>query len=108
MDFVIKSAVSLTIGCAFSMATPSPAPVLNLLLTLFTPLTWLFSQWKKLLGHFVHSSESDTITEGELITMVSEAESDGELTDRESQLIRSAIEFDDVEVEDVGGRLRPL
>ena len=77
------------------------SPVLNLLLTLFTPLTWLFSQWKKLLGHFVHSSESDTITEGELITMVSEAESDGELTDRESQLIRSAIEFDDVEVEEI-------
>ena len=33
--------------------------------------------------------------------MVSEAESDGELTDRESQLIRSAIEFDDVEVEEI-------
>ena len=77
------------------------SPVLSLLLTLFTPLTWLFSQWKKLLGHFVHSSESDAITEGELITMVSEAENDGELTDRESQLIRSAIEFDDVEVEEI-------
>ena len=77
------------------------SPVLNLLMTLLTPLTWLFSQWKKLLGRFVHSSESDAITEGELITMVSEAENDGELTDRESQLIRSAIEFDDVEVEEI-------
>ena len=77
------------------------SPVLSLLLTLFTPLTWLFSQWKKLLGRLVHSSESDAITEGELITMVSEAENDGELTDRESQLIRSAIEFDDVEVEEI-------
>ena len=77
------------------------SPFLNLLMTLFTPLTWLFSQWKKLLNHFIHSSEEDTITEGELMTMVSEAESDGELTDRESQLIRSAIEFDDVEVEEI-------
>ena len=77
------------------------APVLSLLMLVFTPLTWLFSQWKKLLGRFVHSSESDAITEGELITMVSEAENDGELTDRESQLIRSAIEFDDVEVEEI-------
>ena len=77
------------------------SPMLNLLMVLFTPLTWLFSQWKKLLGHFVHSSESDTITEGELMTMVSEAENDGELTDRESELIRSAIEFDDVEVEEI-------
>ena len=77
------------------------SPILNLLMVVLTPLTWLFSQWKKLLGHFVHSSESDAITEGELMTMVSEAESDGELTDRESQLIRSAIEFDDVEVEEI-------
>lgn len=77
------------------------APVLSLLMLVLTPLTWLFSQWKRLLSHFVHSSESDTITEGELMTMVSEAESDGELTDRESELIRSAIEFDDVEVEEI-------
>ena len=77
------------------------APVLSLLMVVFTPLTWLFSQWKRLLNRFVHSSESDTITEGELMTMVSEAENDGELTDRESELIRSAIEFDDVEAQDV-------
>ena len=77
------------------------SPFLNLLMILFTPLTWLFSQWKRLLGHFIHSTEEDTITEGELMTMVSEAENDGELTDRESQLIRSAIEFDDVEVEEI-------
>lgn len=77
------------------------SPFLVLLMALMTPLTWLFTQWKKLLGHFVHSGEADTITEGELITMVSEAENDGELTDRESELIRSAIEFDDVEVEEI-------
>lgn len=77
------------------------SPFLVLLLALMTPLTWLFTQWKKLLGHFVHSGEADTITEGELMTMVSEAENDGELTDRESALIRSAIEFDDVEVEEI-------
>ena len=77
------------------------SPFLVLLMALMTPLTWLFTQWKKLLGHFVHSGEADTITEGELMTMVSEAENDGALTDRESELIRSAIEFDDVEVEEI-------
>ena len=77
------------------------SPFLVLLMALMTPLTWLFTQWKKLLGHFVHSGEADTITEGELMTMVSEAENDGELTDRESELIRSAIKFDDVEVEEI-------
>ena len=82
-------------------AATAVSPFLVLLMALMTPLTWLFTQWKKLLGHFVHSGEADTITEGELMTMVSEAENDGELTDRESELIRSAIEFDDVEVEEI-------
>ena len=77
------------------------SPFLVVLMALMTPLTWLFTQWKKLLGRFVHSGEADTITEGELMTMVSVAENDGELTDRESELIRSAIEFDDVEVEEI-------
>ncbi len=78
------------------------APILQALVTVMTPLTWLFAQWKRLIGHFFHTSEEpDTITEGELITMVSEAESEGELTDREGELIRSAIEFDDVEVEEI-------
>ena len=78
------------------------APVLSAFITLMTPLTWLFSQWKKLIGHVFHTQdEPETITENELITMVSEAESEGELTDREGELIRSAIEFDDVEVGEI-------
>ena len=43
------------------------SPFLVLLMALMTPLTWLFTQWKKLLGHFVHSGEADTITELSLI-----------------------------------------
>ena len=95
-----RGATSLAKEMPETVAT-AVSPVLSLLIVLFTPLNWLFTQWKKLLGHFVHSSEEDTITEGELMTMVSEAENDGELTDRESELIRSAIEFDDVEVEEI-------
>ena len=77
------------------------APVLSALVTIFTPLNALFGAWKKFLAKRFDTGEKDTITEGELMTMVSEAENDGELTDRESQLIRSAIEFDDVEVEEI-------
>lgn len=91
-----------------SLAKESPerfaaavAPVLQVLMAIFGPANWLFSKWKGLLSRHFHAAENDTITEGELITMVSEAENDGELTDRESELIRSAIEFDDVEVEEV-------
>ena len=77
------------------------APVLSALVTIFTPLNALFGAWKKFLAKRFDTGEKDTITEGELVTMVSEAEKDGELTNRESELIRSAIEFDDVEVEEI-------
>ena len=75
--------------------------LLSALVTLFTPLNFIFGKWKDFLARRFHSDEQDTVTEGELVTMVSEAEKDGEITDRESELIRSAISFDDVEVEDV-------
>jgi len=77
------------------------APVLQFLVTIFTPFNFLFSAWKSFLSRHFHTGEADTVTEGELITMVSEAEEDGEITDHESELIRSAIEFDDVEVQEV-------
>ena len=77
------------------------APVLGALLWLCTPINWLFSRWKGFLARHFHTQESEGITDAELITMVAEAESGGELTYRESELIRSAIEFDDVEVEQV-------
>ena len=77
------------------------APVLSALVTIFTPLNALFGAWKNFLAKRFDTGEKDTITEGELVTMVSEAEKDGELTNRESELIRSAVEFDDVEAQDV-------
>ena len=77
------------------------APVLSALATIFTPLNYLFGLLKNFLAKRFDTGEKDTITEGELVTMVSEAEKDGELTNRESELIRSAIEFDDVEAQDV-------
>ena len=83
------------------VATAS-VPVMRFFIPLLSPLTGLFGLWNKLVTHCFHSeAEPDAITEGELITMVSEAESEGELTDREGELIRSAIEFDDVEVEEI-------
>lgn len=76
-------------------------PLLMLLTNLFTPLNYLFTGWKGVLAKYFHTAENDGITDAELMTMVTEAEQEGELTNRESELIRSAIEFDDVEVEDV-------
>ena len=77
------------------------APIMGLLMILFTPLAWLFAQWKKLLSKVFRKREDEGITEEELVTMVDQAESEGGLDQHESELIRSAIEFGDMEVQEI-------
>ena len=91
-----------------SLAKESPeafarfaTPLLRVLMVVFKPLNLLFSLWKKLLKKVFRSTEDDGITEEELITMVSEAESEGGLDEHESELIRSAIEFNDMDVDEI-------
>lgn len=68
---------------------------------IFTPLTWLFKLLKKCLTHFIRIDEDDADIQDELITMVDEAEKEGDLEEHESDLISAAIEFNDVDVKDV-------
>lgn len=77
------------------------APFMGVLMVLLTPLTWLFTQWKKLLSRIFRAPADEGITEGELVTMVDQAESEGGLNRHESELIRSAIEFGDMEVQEI-------
>ncbi len=76
-------------------------PVMRALMFLLTPLAWLFAQWKKLLSVVFREKSDDGITEEELVTMVDQAESEGGLDQHESELIRSAIEFGDMEVQEI-------
>ena len=91
-----------------SLAKESPekfamfaAPLLGLFMVILPPLNFLFSQWKKLLSRVFRSPEADGITEEELVTMVDQAEDEGGLDQHESQLIRAAIEFNDLEVGEI-------
>ena len=77
------------------------APILRILTVILLPLNSLFTLWKKLLNLIFKPSEDTGITEEELITMVEEAENDGELDEHESELIRSAIEFGDLTAGDI-------
>ena len=43
------------------------APVLKWLLWFFTPLNYIFSQWKKLVGKLFRSSEDSTMSQEELL-----------------------------------------
>lgn len=77
------------------------APFLRMLMFLLTPFNFLFKQWKKLLSLVVKSSEDSGITEEELLSIVEEAEQEGELDEQESMLIKSAIEFTEQEAIDI-------
>lgn len=72
-----------------------------LLEIIFAPFNLIFGLWKKLLNKIFHKSEEASITEEELITIVDEAEEDGGIDPDEGKLIRSAIEFNDVTVNEI-------
>ncbi|MBR6028620.1 MAG: HlyC/CorC family transporter [Clostridia bacterium] len=73
------------------------APHLKRLMALLTPVDWLLSAWRRLLKRLFKPQEVETPIEEELITMVNEAQHEGDMDAREGALIRSAIEFDDLD-----------
>lgn len=76
-------------------------PIIKFFVIIFSPLNMFFRGWKKLLNKVFGLGKVDTITEEELKTYVNEAQTGGEIDENESRLIRSSIEFDDIDVLDV-------
>lgn len=74
------------------------APFISLLQKILTPINWLFAQWKKAVAKLFNVKGGSTITDDELITMVDEAQNEGGIGENQGELIRSAIEFNDLEV----------
>ena len=77
------------------------APVMSAIMVVLFPINWLFSMWKKLMNKVFKKKEEQPYTEDELITIVETAHSEGGIDEHESQLIRSAIEFEDMDVDDI-------
>lgn len=77
------------------------SPIITGLSVLLYPLNMIFAGWKWLLKKIFRLDNKSSITEDELITMVEEAENEGGLDEHESKLIRSAIEFEDLDVGDI-------
>lgn len=74
------------------------APWLKMLIRLLTPVNALFTLWRRLLSRIFKPQEDDSRIEAELMTMVDEAEIEGDMDAHEGELIRSAIEFNDQDV----------
>ena len=82
----------------FAMAV---AGVIGFIQTLLTPINFLFSLWKKLLSMMFKVENDDSMTQEELLTIVEEAQNEGDLEAHESDLICAAIEFNDLDVKDI-------
>lgn len=67
----------------------------------FTPLCLFFGIFKKAATKIFKSKSIKSATENEILTLVDEAQSQGEFGENESDLIRSAIEFNEIVVEDI-------
>jgi CBS domain containing-hemolysin-like protein len=78
----------------------SCTPILNLLVWLLTPLTFIFRFVEKIFEkHF--GDRPDSYTTDEFITMVEEANEDGDIEDHEADLITNALEFNDLDVGEI-------
>ena len=77
------------------------APLIGFLVKVFTPLNFIFSQWKKLLARMFRIQSDSKMSQEELLTIVEEASQDGGIDSGEGDLLRNAIEFTELRAEDI-------
>ena len=72
---------------------------LSILTVIFKPISTIFIGLSRILSR--NKEESPTLTEEELVVMIDEIEGEGTLEKSESDLIKSAIEFDDKQISEI-------
>ncbi len=77
----------------FSMAVSG---FLGFLIVILTPINAIFMLWKLLLSKIFKPSADNTVTEGELLTIVDEAHEDGNVDEYSKELIENIFDFDDI------------
>ena len=101
---VVMTIIVLIFGevCPKAIAKEAPeklamtiAPVLKTLCMVFAPIARVFSALKNLFTKLFQTEEDGGRIEAELMTMVDEAQHEGDMDAHEGELIRSAIEFND-------------
>ena len=74
----------------------SIAAFISFLMFILTPVNFLFSLWKKLLSLVFKTKNIDTVTEGEVLTLVDEAHEDGSIDEYGKEIIENIFDFDDI------------
>ena len=76
-------------------------PLMQLFFWVLWPICKIFDGYKWVLTKIFKLKKDDTVTDEELLSLMDEAEENGTLKEDESELVRSALEFDDLKVEDI-------
>lgn len=77
------------------------AGILSGIMFILTPISVIFAQLQKALAKISKPDDSPNFTEDELKYIIEEIEDQGVLEEQESDLVRSALEFDDITVEQI-------
>lgn len=78
------------------------ATPLSVCIWIMKPFVFVFSGLKKLISRFFSSSEKHpSITEDELKYIIDEIEEEGVLEEQEGNLVRSALDFDEITVDEI-------
>ena len=78
------------------------APIINAILIILYPFSIIFKGWQNLISKILKKEEEEEgVTEEELISIIEEAEEEGDIDKEDGELIKSAIEFNELEVGDV-------
>lgn len=77
------------------------APLLGFFLFILTPINYLTSLWKQVLGRIFPPKDDRSVTEDELLTFVEEVRQEGGINQQEEEMIRQVIEFDDLKVYEI-------
>ncbi len=76
-------------------------PLMQLFYLILWPFSKIFDFYKLALTKLFKLKKDESYTDEELLSIVEEAEESGALKEDESELVRSALEFDDLKVEDI-------
>lgn len=77
------------------------SPFINALICFFTPINFIFTQWKKLLSVLFKNNDDKKMSQEELLMLVQEVEEEGSIDNEEGELLRNVIEFSDRSAEDI-------
>ncbi len=77
------------------------APIIRVLIWILTPINFLFTCWKKLISKILKLEDNSKMSQEELIMLVEEVQQEGSIDDEEGELIKNAIEFGDLNAEDI-------